>query len=45
MDGHKSDKTETDCIWMIMKKLDPIFFKFTGNRLDKGRFFLESSCL
>ena len=42
----KMDKIETDCVWVILKKgvVRP-FFKFMSNRIDKGRFFSESSCL
>ena len=36
------DKIETDCVWVILKKVGPTFFKFTANRLDKGRFCSES---
>ena len=37
-------KIETDYIhvWVILKKVDPTFFKIMTNRLDKGRFFFFS---
>ena len=35
----KIDKIETDCIWVILKKVGLAFFTFMANRLDKGRFF------
>ena len=40
------DKIETDCIWVILKKIGPTSFKFVmTNCLDKGRFYLESWCV
>ena len=36
------DKIETNCIWVILKKVGLTFFKFMLNRLDKGYF---CSCL
>ena len=46
MDGQKMDKIETDCVWVILKKgvVRP-FFKFMSNRIDKGSFCSQSSCL
>ena len=32
------DKIETDCIWVVLKKVCPTLFKFIPNRLGKGRF-------
>ena len=29
------DKIEMNCIWVILKKVSPMFFKFMANRLDK----------
>ena len=34
----QKDKIETDCIWVILMKVGPMFLKFMANRLDKGRF-------
>ena len=36
------DKIETYCVWVILNKVDPTFFKFMLNRLDKGRFCSET---
>ena len=36
------DKIETDCIWVILKKVDPAFFKFMANRLNKGFFLAQN---
>ena len=36
------DKIETGCIWVILKKVGPTFFKLMANRLDEGRFCAES---
>ena len=36
------DKIKTDCLWVILKKVGPTFFKFTANRLDKSRFCSDS---
>ena len=33
------DKIETECIWVILEKVDPTFFKLMANRLDKDSFF------
>ena len=30
------DKIETDCIWVILTKVAPTFFKLMANRLDIG---------
>ena len=35
------DKIETDCIFVILIKVGPTFFKFMANRLDKRRFCSE----
>ena len=34
------DKIETDCIWVILKKGGPTFFKFVANRLDNADDFM-----
>ena len=39
------DKIETDCIWVILKKVGPTFFKFMASCLDKGRFFFSQNYL
>ena len=36
------DKIDTDCIWVILKKVGPAFLKFMANRLDKGTLCSDS---
>ena len=35
------DEIETDCSWVILKKVIPTFSKFIANRLDNGRFQIQ----
>ena len=37
------DRSETDCIWVILKNVGATFFKFMANHMDKGRFCSELS--